>query len=78
MNAKFIFGLLAFLTLLNEFNSKVGAIGKDDGCSWVGSAPFCDPFGRGCPSGFHATKLDPCGDGECCWTGIKKYCCPNK
>jgi len=47
--------------------------GKED-CFWSGTAPFCQ--GR-CPSKVYVTKAsDSCGDGKCCLTGTKKFCCP--
>ena len=39
MNAKFIVGLIAFLTLLNGFNSQNVV---NERCTWVGTAPFCN------------------------------------
>jgi hypothetical protein len=42
-------------------------------CFWAGTAPFCD--GQ-CPVGFAALAMDKCGDGDCCLTGWKVFCCP--
>nr|CAH0106810.1 unnamed protein product [Daphnia galeata] len=48
--------------------------GKDARCFWSGTAPFCQGY---CPSKVYVTKAsDRCGDGKCCMTGMKKYCCP--
>ena len=48
--------------------------GKEDRCFWSGTAPFCQGY---CPSAVYVTKAsDKCGDGKCCMTGTKKYCCP--
>lgn len=41
-------------------------------CSWKGTAPFCSGV---CPPGTILLTIDPCGDGACCWTGYKAYCC---
>jgi len=42
-------------------------------CFWAGTAPFCE---GSCPLGFAAVAMDRCGDGNCCVTGWKVYCCP--
>ncbi|KAB2569980.1 hypothetical protein DBV05_g11364 [Lasiodiplodia theobromae] len=48
-------------------------------CFWSGTSPFC---AGSCPSNYEDCRTDSCGDGACCWTGYKKYCCqggcPNK
>ena len=41
-------------------------------CVWEGTAPFCD--GK-CGTGFTQIKEDNCGNGDCCWTGFKSFCC---
>ncbi|KAI0895551.1 hypothetical protein F4806DRAFT_497120 [Annulohypoxylon nitens] len=41
-------------------------------CFWSGTAPFCAGF---CESGYEDCGTSSCGDGACCWTGYKKYCC---
>ncbi|KAI0327671.1 hypothetical protein GY45DRAFT_1327319 [Cubamyces sp. BRFM 1775] len=41
-------------------------------CYWDGTAPFC---AGSCPDGYVDCGRDSCGDGACCWTGIKVYCC---
>lgn len=41
-------------------------------CFWSGTSPFC---AGGCPDGYVDCATDGCGDGACCWTGYKKYCC---
>ncbi|KAI0332544.1 hypothetical protein GY45DRAFT_1335441 [Cubamyces sp. BRFM 1775] len=41
-------------------------------CYWDGTAPFC---AGSCPAGYVDCGRDACGDGACCWTGIKVYCC---
>ncbi|KAJ8475041.1 hypothetical protein ONZ51_g6820 [Trametes cubensis] len=41
-------------------------------CFWSGTAPFC---AGACPAGYVDCGRDGCGDGACCWTGIKVYCC---
>ncbi|KAG2124686.1 hypothetical protein DEU56DRAFT_744412 [Suillus clintonianus] len=41
-------------------------------CYWSGSAPFC---AGGCGFGSKECATSPCGDGACCVTGYKKYCC---
>ena len=41
-------------------------------CFWKGTAPFC---GGICPLGFTNMKEDDCGDGDCCFTGFKVFCC---
>jgi len=43
-------------------------------CHWRGSAPFCEE--QTCPEGYQLIGSDVCGDGWCCWTGIKINCCP--
>ncbi|KDQ59331.1 hypothetical protein JAAARDRAFT_659827 [Jaapia argillacea MUCL 33604] len=44
-----------------------------DGCFWDGTAPFCTGH---CPRGYVEEGRSSCGDGACCWTGYKTYCCP--
>jgi len=41
-------------------------------CYWANVVPFC---GRGCQEGFTETAWSKCGDGACCWTGDKSFCC---
>lgn len=41
-------------------------------CVWEGTAPFCD--GK-CHTGFTQINEDNCGNGDCCATGFKVYCC---
>lgn len=41
-------------------------------CFWSGTSPFC---AGSCPDGYVDCGRDSCGDGACCWTGIKVYCC---
>lgn len=43
-------------------------------CFWSGTSPFC---AGSCDSsaGYSTCKIDGCGDGACCWTGYKHYCC---
>ncbi|KAI0327668.1 hypothetical protein GY45DRAFT_1436761 [Cubamyces sp. BRFM 1775] len=41
-------------------------------CFWSGTAPFC---AGSCPVGYVDCARDSCGDGACCITGIKVYCC---
>ncbi|KAF2679610.1 hypothetical protein K458DRAFT_283402, partial [Lentithecium fluviatile CBS 122367] len=41
-------------------------------CFWDGTAPFC---AGSCPDGYTECNRGSCGDGACCWTGIKTYCC---
>jgi hypothetical protein len=41
-------------------------------CYWDGTAPFC---AGACPAGYTAQRRDSCGDGACCITGYKVYCC---
>eukprot|EP00058_Branchiostoma_floridae_P016400 XP_002601888.1 hypothetical protein BRAFLDRAFT_124580 [Branchiostoma floridae] len=41
-------------------------------CYWEGTAPFCNP--GGCDWGIYV-RSSSCGDGACCWTGNKIYCC---
>ncbi|XP_019614687.1 PREDICTED: uncharacterized protein LOC109462574 [Branchiostoma belcheri] len=43
-----------------------------DVCHWEGEAPFCDP--GDCDIGTYV-RSDNCGDGSCCWSGHKIYCC---
>lgn len=43
-----------------------------DPCFWSGTAPFC---AGSCPVGYVDCARDSCGDGACCITGIKVYCC---
>ncbi|KAG0707394.1 hypothetical protein DFH29DRAFT_897212 [Suillus ampliporus] len=40
-------------------------------CYWSGTAPFC----AGNCAGNKECQTGPCGDGACCITGYKKYCC---
>ena len=41
-------------------------------CIWEGTAPFCN--GK-CHTGFTQVQTDGCGDGACCFIGLKVYCC---
>ena len=41
-------------------------------CYWSGTAPFC---AGGCSVGESTCGYNPCGDGKCCATGVKAYCC---
>ncbi|KAH9885423.1 hypothetical protein C8Q73DRAFT_303237 [Cubamyces lactineus] len=41
-------------------------------CYWDGTAPFC---AGSCPDGYVDCGRSGCGDGACCVTGIKVYCC---
>ncbi|GAA4614812.1 hypothetical protein GCM10023195_64860 [Actinoallomurus liliacearum] len=41
-------------------------------CYWDGTAPFC---AGACPPGYTERNRNTCGDGACCWTGYKVYCC---
>ncbi|KAI0327673.1 hypothetical protein GY45DRAFT_1372990 [Cubamyces sp. BRFM 1775] len=41
-------------------------------CYWDGTAPFC---AGGCSDGYVDCGRDSCGNGACCVTGIKVYCC---
>ncbi|KAG6039848.1 hypothetical protein E4U41_002026 [Claviceps citrina] len=43
-----------------------------DKCFWSGTAPFC---AGGCETGYKDSGTSSCGDGACCVTGYKKYCC---
>ena len=43
-------------------------------CHWRGSAPFCEE--QSCPDGYQLIGSDVCGDGWCCWSGVKINCCP--
>ncbi|HEX6473129.1 MAG TPA: hypothetical protein VF069_28825 [Streptosporangiaceae bacterium] len=45
---------------------------ETDSCYWDGTAPFC---AGGCPAGYVERMRNSCGDGACCWTGYKVYCC---
>jgi hypothetical protein len=45
---------------------------EDPNCYWDGTAPFC---AGGCPNGYVERMRNGCGDGACCWTGYKVYCC---
>ncbi|XP_078603946.1 uncharacterized protein LOC144877774 [Branchiostoma floridae x Branchiostoma japonicum] len=45
---------------------------QDPICHWEGTAPFCDT--DGCERGTYV-RSDNCGDGDCCWSGDKIYCC---
>ncbi|KDR84156.1 hypothetical protein GALMADRAFT_133512 [Galerina marginata CBS 339.88] len=60
-------------------NSPAGHQASEDGpappdCYWDGTAPFCVGF---CPTGYYEENRGYCGDGACCWTGIKSLCCRN-
>lgn len=44
----------------------------EQSCYWDGTSPFC---AGGCPSGYSDCATNGCGDGACCVTGYKKYCC---
>ncbi|KAL0947316.1 hypothetical protein HGRIS_013435 [Hohenbuehelia grisea] len=48
------------------------AASTPDGCYWDGTAPFC---AGSCPPGYTEENRGSCGDGACCWTGYKVYCC---
>ncbi|KAH8655233.1 hypothetical protein BX600DRAFT_515071 [Xylariales sp. PMI_506] len=41
-------------------------------CFWSGTAPFCE---GACPRGWSTEKKDGCGDGNCCASGWKYFCC---
>ncbi|KAI3329903.1 hypothetical protein F4824DRAFT_480562 [Ustulina deusta] len=41
-------------------------------CFWSGTAPFC---AGSCDVGYTDCGTSGCGDGACCVTGYKKYCC---
>ncbi|OWA51233.1 hypothetical protein BV898_15727 [Hypsibius exemplaris] len=41
-------------------------------CRWEGTAPFCSPV---CSDGWYRADSSRCGDGACCWTGVKYKCC---
>lgn len=43
-----------------------------DACFWSGTAPFC---AGSCPVGYVDCARDGCGDGACCITGYKVFCC---
>jgi len=43
-------------------------------CYWDGTSPFC---AGGCPEGYYEERRNSCGDGACCWTGVKVRCCKN-
>ncbi|KAI0327670.1 hypothetical protein GY45DRAFT_1097053 [Cubamyces sp. BRFM 1775] len=43
-----------------------------DPCFWSGTAPFC---AGSCPVGYVDCARDGCGDGACCITGYKVFCC---
>ncbi|KAF9562442.1 hypothetical protein CPC08DRAFT_796744 [Agrocybe pediades] len=45
------------------------------GCYWDGTAPYCDGH---CSPGYKSHGHDRCGDGFCCWSGIKMLCCKEK
>lgn len=45
---------------------------REANCYWDGTAPFC---AGSCPSGYNDCGTSSCGDGACCMTGYKKYCC---
>jgi len=60
-------------------NSPSGHQAEEDGpappgCYWDGTAPFCS---GSCPNGYTEEDRGYCGDGACCWTGIKVLCCRN-
>ncbi|KAI1084138.1 hypothetical protein F5B20DRAFT_285241 [Whalleya microplaca] len=44
-------------------------------CFWSGTSPFC---AGSCPDNYVDCRTNGCGDGACCWTGYKKYCCRGK
>jgi hypothetical protein len=47
--------------------------GKEvNACYWDGTAPFC---AGSCSPGYTQQGTSTCGDGACCWTGNKAYCC---
>ncbi len=41
-------------------------------CYWDGTSPFC---AGSCPAGYTERGRSACGDGACCVTGYKVYCC---
>ena len=43
------------------------------GCYWDGNSPICNGT---CREGWTKKAADRCGDGKCCLTGMKAYCCP--
>ncbi|XP_057373267.1 uncharacterized protein LOC130694132 [Daphnia carinata] len=58
----------------NKLRAEAKAKERQPGCSWNGTAPFCRGY---CNSQVYKTVTsDRCGDGKCCFTGTKKYCCP--
>jgi len=42
-------------------------------CYWDGTAPFCEGDCR--RRRYSQVDTDKCGDGKCCWTGMKVKCC---
>ncbi|KAI1661250.1 hypothetical protein F4813DRAFT_346919 [Daldinia decipiens] len=62
---------LSLLFLLSVSAAKAIDIDVDN-CYWSGTAPFC---AGSCDAGYTECSTDGCGDGACCTTGYKKYCC---
>jgi hypothetical protein len=48
------------------------AVDSAPNCYWSGTSPFC---AGACDSGYTDCATDGCGNGACCVTGYKKYCC---
>ncbi|KAF4957177.1 hypothetical protein FGADI_3242 [Fusarium gaditjirri] len=44
-------------------------------CRWEGTAPYCEGE---CKPGWSERERSLCGDGRCCWTGLKALCCEDE
>merc|ERR1712071_477795 len=56
-----------------DMSSQQGFLGNVHGCYWDGNSPICNGT---CREGWTKKAADRCGDGKCCLTGMKAYCCP--
>ncbi|KAG1735432.1 hypothetical protein EDB19DRAFT_1103603 [Suillus lakei] len=67
------FAVLSAATAAPDKRTDDSQLAVNADCFWSGTAPFCAGSCEGSPTVECATSS--CGDGACCWTGYKKYCC---
>jgi hypothetical protein len=56
----------------SDNNPAASSLIESVNCYWSGTAPFC---AGSCGGGTVECNTSACGDGACCITGYKKYCC---
>lgn len=74
---KFVMTFAVFLVAVSamsvDMNPEQSGQLQIHGCYWDGTAPLCE---GNCRDGWSTNATDRCGDGKCCVTGQKAYCCP--